>query len=268
MSSSAVLYGIFCQEGIRLKFSELKTLDGWLLLIKLLKPKFYNRLTWFVVVAGASILSTSLVEAFISAILGKTFDIPILDGNESIVGLILISVALSYNLACQFMESNSQFRSNLQLAERDNNHDREMFFRLDAKLEESKLKEALSWIDTHEFYSTEIWDELYEFVYEGKKASNKMINQEVEEVREALIISIDSLLSFMARNFFNRSGRQSYEDSNHYLYPDLNPDLDGGFEPDKMQFYGRKSDELSSLIIESSNAYDTYRRMVKVHLHC
>lgn len=259
---------VYNQQGFRLKFSDLKTLEGWLRLHTLLRPKLYNKITWFLVVAGVSILTTSLIEALISELLDRAFDIPLLDGYETVTGLGVIIAALTYNLACQYMETSGQRAKDLQQAAKNDEHDREMFLKLDAQLEEVKLRQILSWIDTHEFYSKDQWSELNEFVYEGEKTSNQMLNHDIEEARTSLINSIDSLTSFMAVNFFYRSGQRSREDSNHYLYPDFNPDLDGDFENDNLAFYGRKSEELSELIAESEGAYTSYRKLVKKRLHC
>jgi|TARA_Y100001968_G_scaffold200049_1_gene183617 hypothetical protein len=251
-----------------LKFSELKTLDGWLTLLALIRPKFYNKLTWFVVAAGVGILTTPFIEIVISAVLGKTFDLEILDGNESFVGLTMIGLALLYNIACQFMEAVEKGRQLSKVTLSEETHDRERFGKLDGLLDEVTLKQTLDWVDTNEFYTEEQWSCLYEYVHESSQTSSIMLNPEVEENRKTLEGQINSLLSFMAQHFFYRAGSSRQDDPHHYLYPDLNPDMDGDYEGRGIEKYHQNSKELHEHINGVRSAYDSYRKMVKRQLYC
>jgi len=70
-------------------------------IVKLLKPKIHNTIALLIVVSGLSLISTPLIEKILSAFLQKEFDIRITGENDSVVGLILISLALIYHFLLQ-----------------------------------------------------------------------------------------------------------------------------------------------------------------------
>lgn len=70
-------------------------------IVKLLKPKTHNTIALLIVVSGLSLISTSLIEKILSGFLQKEFDIRITGENDSVVGLILISLALIYHFLLQ-----------------------------------------------------------------------------------------------------------------------------------------------------------------------
>ena len=67
-------------------------------LIKLLKPEFYNKITWAVVIAGLALLSTSLIDKIISAVFELSFQIKLTDGNDAVIGIALVIIGLGYHL--------------------------------------------------------------------------------------------------------------------------------------------------------------------------
>jgi len=67
-------------------------------LIELLRPKFYNRITWTLIIAGLSMMSTPLWERLLEFALKTQFEIDI-TSNDTRWGFSLIVVALIYNFA-------------------------------------------------------------------------------------------------------------------------------------------------------------------------
>lgn len=255
-------------KGLRLELNNLKTLEGWINLAKMFRPKFYNKLTWLIVAAGVGLLSTSLIEMVISELLDRSFNITMLDGNEGMIGLVLIGFGLMYNLACQFIEAyeKSGIRSNRKLNE--DAHDRELFSKLESLLDEATLKQTLDWVAANHFYMENQWAMLSEFLHELSKTSNKMLNSDIESSRIQLHTQLDSLMSFFGKHFFYRSGTRHVNDNNHYLYPDLNPDMTGDYNSKGRDTYFVRGDELVAHIEELRSSYDQYRDRVKKHLYC
>jgi regulator of replication initiation timing len=81
-------------------------------LVKLLKPEFQNRLTWLVVLAGLTILSSGLIERIINAIFKISFNIDITNGNNTIVGVGLVVTGLSYNIFSRKLSLKTGSKSN------------------------------------------------------------------------------------------------------------------------------------------------------------
>ena len=67
------------------------------LLIRFLRPRFYNRLTWLIVVFSFGLISKPIFLDIVNAILKKQYDINIISENDPLIGVILIIAALLYN---------------------------------------------------------------------------------------------------------------------------------------------------------------------------
>ncbi|MBW1297825.1 hypothetical protein [Aquimarina litoralis] len=80
---------------------------GFLIKIwRLIRPEFYNRLTWLIVISGIGLIGTSIFEAIIEAFFLKEFDILLPNQYEPWFGLILIIIALVYNTIIKFRQQN------------------------------------------------------------------------------------------------------------------------------------------------------------------
>lgn len=71
--------------------------DKLLQLIELLRPKFYNRLTWLIVVSGLTIMSTPFWERLLESILEQTLQIQITGESDVKWGFSLIVIGLLYH---------------------------------------------------------------------------------------------------------------------------------------------------------------------------
>ena len=249
-----------------MKFSELKELGGWLKLFAFFRPKFYNKLTWWVVGGGLALLSTSLIELLISELFSKSFDLTLLDGNEGILGVILIAVALLYNFGCKVVEAKELDHSS-NSARAAQQHDIGMFRKLDALVDEETFVNTVEWIESQHFYTDYQWEKLQAFSVEFAKTSNEMIDDGLNLLQRQLVENVEMFLHFLARHFFcDDRGRQA-DTSRLYLYPDLNPDRTLDFESRGTEIYTQRSEELTSLSRELIASYMDYRKNVKKVLH-
>ncbi|MFK4763966.1 hypothetical protein ACI3L3_04185 [Desulfobaculum sp. SPO524] len=71
---------------------------------RLFLPKFYNRMTWTVVVAGLAIVSTPLLERVVEAVLQKYFELPFVGVIPPWYGLALVGLGLAFNATCKAFE--------------------------------------------------------------------------------------------------------------------------------------------------------------------
>ena len=95
------------------KFTRLVRLLKWI--YDLFRPRFYNRITWVVVLSGIGLISTKLLEILLHVALDVTFGIRITDGRDAVFGVTLIAIALLYNA---FMALSSEYYSKLETGKR------------------------------------------------------------------------------------------------------------------------------------------------------
>lgn len=86
------------------KYFTHENIDKFERLINLIKPKFYNKLTWFVVGAGLTVISKPIWVEILNIVLEKNYQLNITEGNDSIVGFLLVVIALVYNLITVYFD--------------------------------------------------------------------------------------------------------------------------------------------------------------------
>lgn len=84
--------------GNRLKIDFDKWIEKFLFIYKFIRPKFYHRITWFVVVSGVALMSTTLLEQLISYFLKINFEISVSGEDDVVWGFALVAIALTYHL--------------------------------------------------------------------------------------------------------------------------------------------------------------------------
>jgi len=89
---------------------------------RLIRPEFYNRITWAIVFVGLGLIGTPIWEAIFEAILTKElrrWDIILQNRNEPIFGFALIVLALSYNVIIKLRQVENYSLSEPQEIELD-----------------------------------------------------------------------------------------------------------------------------------------------------
>lgn len=174
-------------------------------LLRFLRPKFYNKITWILIIGGLGLFSTPIFERIINAFTEKYFDFPISDENASIYGIIIIALALMYNLSVNYLEFRTEKWSKKETPEQKIQKD------LDLKLYR-KIREILpsdgsiSFIRTNNFagfsFDWKRMEQLDEFIHESNKPEFKFIDKELEKLRTDLTKNIDEFLSILSVNSF------------------------------------------------------------------
>ncbi len=85
-----------------MKKEELMNIENIIKIIKFLKPKFYNKLTWVVVIFGISLMASPFWQQILSKILEEKFQITIGSQSDVIWGYALIFTGLVYNILTQY----------------------------------------------------------------------------------------------------------------------------------------------------------------------
>lgn len=232
-------------------------------LIGFLRPKYYNKITWTVVIAGVSLVSTSIFETILNEILKNNLKINIIGDQDGIYGLILVFLGLAYNVSGQFIElRRDQFDSKAKGddASRNLNHDLEIFKTSDKLLNEDDLDRILDRLSGgHEAY----WDELtkiWEYNKYFKLKSNKFLTDKLSKTNSTCYEALEKLSSFVGAKFFVTK----YDPKILQMHPELNWDRTRMGVPDGGEKkYNEMVVELNNLIRTVDKTYGEYRVTVK-----
>lgn len=174
-------------------------------ILKFLRPKFYNKITWVLIIGGLGLFSTPLIEKIINALTEKYFDFPISDENASIYGILIIILALIYNLTVNYLDFKVEKLSKLDSPE--HKIQKELDLKLYRRIREILPSDgSIAFIRTNNFagfsFDWKIMDQLDDFIHESNKPEFKFIDEELENLRYDLTKNIDEFLSILSGNSF------------------------------------------------------------------
>lgn len=172
-------------------------------LLEFFKPKFYNRITWVLIIGGLGLFSTPLIERILYALLEKIINIPISDENASIYGVIVIFLGLIYNSGINYLEYKKELLS-------QNISEQERIQRtLDLKLL-NRIREILPSDGSIEYLKERNfagfgfrWTDLSQlknYITEEAKPEFTFIDSELETIRKDLTTNIYEFLSKLSVN--------------------------------------------------------------------
>lgn len=184
-------------------------IDKAIEIIQLFKPSFYNKITWTIVIAGLALLGTPLLERVLNAVLKTEYNITITDDADNVIGLILIVLALIYNLITSYFEK--------FLLHKQENLKRKAYIEKDSVLFEKFLetlpsKGSIEFLKTHSFgdaFQLESLKDLFDFQYEWNSAEYEFINQELEKMKKQLYENV--------QQFVYINGNGSYRQNNDWF---------------------------------------------------
>lgn len=231
-------------------------------LIKLLKPEFYNKITWAVVIAGLALLSTSLIDRVISALFEISFQIKLTDGNDAIFGIALVIIGLGYHLLIRKMEIGERYEN--KKIENDNiiKHDTDVFRKSESVMDEATFKSIIDWIATDHSYESDQVRLLDDYYFHCIENNNAYINVYLDKAKREFLEKLYSLREFLSYNFFVYPKNQKNE-KRFCMHPEKNIDRGGN---SFSKFYDDKTTELENSIKEAYTAFVTFRKKVKLCL--
>lgn len=236
--------------------------DNLLKILKILKPEFYNKLTWLVAISGIAILTSSITDRLLNAFFELNFDLSLTDGNDSLIGFGLVLAALVYHSFGRWLDWYSQLQYGNNELEKDLQHDKEIFQMTDSLLDERTIKEILNWIATDHSYEKDQISALDNYHFKAAEDGNAYINSDLEKARVHLLTKIGDVRRFVSYNFFvHPSGQDPIH--RFCLYPELNWDRGGAPSPEQETIYNTKADEMLKHIEEAECAYGEFRVLIK-----
>ena len=232
-------------------------------LLNLIRPKFYNRLTWVVVLAGLFLLASPWWSGVIERVIAKYLEIQVPESDSHLSwGLALVAIGLSYHALVHCISELIAFMGNSKNLEDQRAHDRRIFQEYSASI---LSEEDLEWLlidmqDQHAYVSSQ-GNKLDRAVRYLLAPDKQFIDSTVQSAAKTLGSSLKHLRNWTALNFFPHG--PLIEDGFRFrLYPDLHPDLGNSTSEDCRRYF-EFAEELYTKVDDVKEKYGQFRVTVK-----
>jgi hypothetical protein len=235
-------------------------MEKYLEIIKRFWPKFYNRITWTVVVAGLALISSPLWEQLVTALILKTFDLSNYIPDEPVYGIALVALGLIYHLGASMVEVLGSRATNPKLKAAQV-HDKALTQKFFEIATEDEVIYCLEMLGSDHSCDDEQLKVLLGIVRFGDLAENEFLTVNVQEQFGRLHSDVKQLTNYIAMHFFSM-----HNASQTYLYPDLNVDRQGSGSREECAKYNRYASQLIALVRSANENYRSFRRTLKTEL--
>lgn len=236
-------------------------------IVNIIFPEFTNKITWVVIVAGITLLSSSFLEQIIRFVINDSLNWNLTDGNDAHLGVIIIALGLLHNYG--FVREKYKPRHDVishEKLNRELQHDQNLFNKLEEYIEESYLKNYIIFILTNHRYLLKDDEPLKYFYYKANESQYDFINLKINNAKNELHKSFVEFENFMAGHFFVHGPVRSDKSLYLCLHPELNIDRGGNPTREQDIEYDRLAAKLVELGENVIKNYDTFRLLVKREL--
>lgn len=150
-------------------------------LIELLKPKFYNKLTWLIVVSGLGLMSKPLWLTIINIIFKSSFELSITDDQDSSWGFALVFLGLLYHLINTGLHEFVISKRQSQLSQKQEKHDLQIFQMLTSIIDETYIDRLIAHIQTDDSIRLNDLEKLKSFVVNSSESGNQFLCSELKQ---------------------------------------------------------------------------------------
>lgn len=242
-------------------------LDKVIEIIKILKPKFYNNITWAVVLCGISLIATPFWEPFIISLFNELGLVVSSSQNNEILGVSLVIIALIYHFATTALLEFLTFKSSQSVNTHDRekrDHDKRVFKQSQTQMSEQEIMNFLGILSGSHNYKGKAFARIADYAEFHKKPANQFIFEELRSSSNLMSTSILELVHWCSYKFFEYPENQKNEDCWYCMQPNLNMDRGGSYSPESQRKYDELTETLNSLILDVESKYIEYRRSVKL----
>lgn len=235
-------------------------------LIKLIKPEFYNKLTWTMVIAGIALLSTPLWQDIVVAALDKYLGLNVSLAGSPIWGFGLIIIGLVYHFV-----TNSLLKFMHLIKERDaednqKTHDTKIFKASDEKINEQQLYNFFSRLTGEHAYWFEESNKIDDLTHFLSGHENTYLTTEIKDQASIFIQNLEKLMVFVATHFVVFPREQQGGNPRLCMHPDGNWDRVLTVSDEDSRLYDELSGQLNDLVRQAREGYIAYRKSVKENL--
>ena len=245
-----------------------KNLDYYLGLVErviaLLRPKFYNRLTWVVVLAGLVLMASpwwaDLANALASRLLGVS--IPSSDAHLA-WGLALVVTGLLYHITVHYLGELIEAGRTARTRATYLDHDRKNFAQLAGIMSEDELAATLADLRNQHAYESPQFRSMDRARRYLLAPDSQFIEEKVQAAAREYGYVLSDLLEWVALNFFVH-GPERDDGFRFCLHPELHEDRAEQWPtPEQMRLYSQFQDTLNEKVREVDRKYTAFRTTVK-----
>ena len=234
-------------------------------LVEVLRPKFYNRLTWVIVICGLAMMSSPLWERVLEALLSQSLNLSITKGGDVKWGFALVLVGVVYHVV-----TTSLFHLTTQFVEAPKvqaraAHDKAIFEAFASRLDEKWLNGFINWLLVDHSYMSDEEERLRLAVEFLSEASNNFLDPKIQAKAEAFKTAITTFLKFTS-NFDTFPYNQTERPYRICLAPTLNMDRAGSGSTEAVAKYDGLALELDQISSEMTGCYREFRNEIKQQL--
>jgi hypothetical protein len=232
--------------------------------IALIRPRFYNRVAWVIIVAGLVLMATpwwyDLLVALTSRHLNVT--LPRVEAPYG-WGFALVALGLIYHLLVHHATELIQASRDAVAGAAQREHDKRIFEEFRAKLPERALGHLLRDLrDNHHFYSAQdtAMDEAIQHLL---TPDTQFISEEVKIAGRRFGIALAEFREWRSLHFYPHGA--PYEGEQRYcLHPDLHEDRASEYPSHEDQKrYSAFADSMYALLGDVESKYADFRATVK-----
>jgi len=235
--------------------------------LRLIRPRFYNRLTWIVVGAGLLLTTTPWWGDLVNALAQKYLGVSLPATTEhTILGVSLVAIGLIYHIAAHSIyELVASRREDAEIGARGG-HDRKIFLQLQAVAPEQQLLGILEEISALHHYWSRYGTQISDAIDYLRAPSTQFMADDIASAAKDLALKLSRLRNFMSLNFFEHMSPPN-GDMRFCLFPDGNIDISRGIpSSEQSRRYDELSNELERYLNEAEEGYAKFRSTVKRRL--
>ncbi|MCG8411035.1 MAG: hypothetical protein MI739_07105 [Bacteroidales bacterium] len=230
-------------------------MDRLVEIFKLIRPRFYNKLTWLLVSSGIVFLSPSIIIIILNHFIEKEFHFSIIGSSDTLIGFSLIILGIAYNVGFYLIENknNSSLES-----------DRRIFNRLNEILSEQDINSFLDALIANELISHDTNDSISNFIDKCNLTENKFSKSKLEGAKNKVIEKLEYLMDFVLAEFFSHPNL-TVTDMN-VMRPELNIDRGGSPTEENNKKHIKLKADLRERAFSFEKAYQVYRNQARKYL--
>ncbi|WP_143594091.1 hypothetical protein [Synechococcus sp. BO 8801] len=232
-------------------------------LIELLRPRFYNQITWLVVVGGLAMMSTQLWELVAIELLKREFDISVSGSNDAAWGFALCVLGLAYHMAnsgfYELLKDNTQRARN----EQERVHDLEIFREARRILNDQQIEDFVTVLQCDHAYCMDMYSQVNDFARFLAQTSNRLLTPSIATASEKYLVAWREARSFLVDNFFVHPNNQTEPPLRLCMDPRLNMDREGDGSTEQNEEYDHLTSELQRISDQLIVEYRTLRNEFK-----
>lgn len=232
-------------------------------LIELLRPRFYNRITWLVVFGGLAMMSTQLWELVASEILKRELNISVSSSNDAAWGFALCVLGLAYHMAntgfYDLLKSN-EIRTR---KEQERMHDLEIFREARLIMSDQQIEDFVYDLQTDHAYYMDRSGQIEKFARHMASTSNQFLTPSISDATKRFLTAWSEAGSFLSYKFFIFPNNQTEPPFRLCMTPRLNMDREGNGSPEQIKKYDALTIELEQLTKTLIVEYRALRSEIK-----